>query len=315
MTVTGLRGLLAATAVGLGVLTVVLSRSVPTEPVDYRHIVVYIGVGWSFVGAGLVAWRRRPQNPIGVLLVAAGVSRFTSQIGWWDTGFAELVSGLGRNFFLAVVAHVIVVFPSGQLRSRLERAIVSGAYTLAILGYVVPNAFDGTWEPNILFIRSSPILVTVLGDAFDIAAVTIALFLVALVVHRWRRGSRPARRALSPLIWTAPVASFLAAADIARDRLLPLPHALDAVLDWGGIATAAIPLALLVGLLRSRLHQAVVAKLLMRLDRSAYPSDVRQALVETLGDPSLELVFPLADKTWIDERGNTRRRLERNLHD
>jgi signal transduction histidine kinase len=302
----GVRAALAALGLAVAALTVVLARSVPSPPIDYAHIVVYIGISWSFIGAGLVAWRRRPDNPLGLLLVAAGLIRFSSQIGWWASGFAALVDGLGRNFFLAVLAHVIVVFPTGRLRARRERAIVATAYALAVLGYVVPNAFDDGWEPNMLLVQANSTAVTVLGALFDSAAIAIALLLATIVIGRWRMGSRPARRALAPLLWTAPVAAVATAAALAHDELgISFSKPVDIALGWGAVTQAAIPLALLVGLVRSRLHRSVIADLLLRLERSSDPGSVRQALAETLGDPSLELAFPLADgDVWVDERGN-----------
>ena len=32
------------------------------------------GVGWSFAGAGLVAWSRRPENRTGAMMVAVGLA-------------------------------------------------------------------------------------------------------------------------------------------------------------------------------------------------------------------------------------------------
>jgi hypothetical protein len=36
------------------------------------HLAPMVFVGWSFVGVGLYAWWRRPENRFGALMVAAG---------------------------------------------------------------------------------------------------------------------------------------------------------------------------------------------------------------------------------------------------
>ena len=65
-----LAGLLA----GLGVAAVALS----SDHEDNRILWATFGaaVGWSFVGTGLYAWRRRPESRIGALMVALGFAWF-----------------------------------------------------------------------------------------------------------------------------------------------------------------------------------------------------------------------------------------------
>jgi signal transduction histidine kinase len=66
---------------------------------------------------------------------------------------------------------------------------------------------------------------------------------------------------------------------------------------------AAIPLSLLIGLLRSRLARVAVADMLPRLDK-AEPADLGPLLAKALGDPTVELAFWYPqDRSWVDAHG------------
>ena len=70
-------------------------------------------------------------------------------------------------------------------------------------------------------------------------------------------------------------------------------------------AFTAIPIAFLVGLLRTRLQRSGVADLVVELRSLSRPDDVRDAIARALGDPSLELAFWLpADERYVDPRGS-----------
>jgi hypothetical protein len=70
----GLALALAALAGGLVNLALLLRTGHGRpEPLAYLLLVI-AGVSWSFVGAGLVAWSRRPANRTGALMVAVGLA-------------------------------------------------------------------------------------------------------------------------------------------------------------------------------------------------------------------------------------------------
>ena len=81
---------------------------------------VHVAIGWSFVAAGFVAWRQRPENRMGLLMTLAGIAWFGRDLDWFDSAAAEHASELSLNLFLALVAHQLVVFPHG-LRSLAAR--------------------------------------------------------------------------------------------------------------------------------------------------------------------------------------------------
>jgi signal transduction histidine kinase len=75
-------------------------------------------------------------------------------------------------------------------------------------------------------------------------------------------------------------------------------------LHWAALVFAAIPLAFLAGLLRTRLHRAALADLVVELSELPSPARVRAGLARTLGDPALEIAFWLPDQErYVDLEG------------
>ena len=279
-----LRIALAALGAAVGGYAIVLAVWKPdalTLPLP-----VHLAVGWSFVVAGFVAAQRRPDNRMGVLMLATGIVWFCRDFDAFDFAPATRLSELALNLFLALVAHQIVVFPDGRADSRAERAAIVAIYALAVPGYVVSEA--------------GPLA----NDILSALAIVVALALVYLVIDRWRRASPPRRRALEPLLLAGPPVLVVVAATIAKDYLdLSLSATGDAILDWCALVYTLIPAAFLAGVLRTRLHRAALADLLVELDESS-PSRIRDVLAQTLGDPSLELAFWLPGrKRYVDAHG------------
>ena len=89
---------------------------------------VHVAIGWSFVWAGFVAWRQRPENRMGLLMTLAGIAWFGRDFDWFDSSAVGHASDLSLNLFLALVAHQVVVFPNGFARWPLERLLILAAY-------------------------------------------------------------------------------------------------------------------------------------------------------------------------------------------
>src|SRR4051794_37950286 len=68
-------------------------------------VAVHVAIGWSFVGAGLVARRRRPANRMGVLMMLTGIVWFGRDLDWFAGSLFVHLAGISQNAFLALVAH------------------------------------------------------------------------------------------------------------------------------------------------------------------------------------------------------------------
>ena len=69
-------GLLA----GVGAAWIMLGNEV--RHASAADVALLLAVGWSFLASGLVAWRLRPDNPIGPAMVATGLLRFAEAPFW-----------------------------------------------------------------------------------------------------------------------------------------------------------------------------------------------------------------------------------------
>jgi hypothetical protein len=237
---------LAALGAGLGVYAIALSIWEPgvlTLPAP-----VHVAIGWSFVAAGLVAWRERPENRLGPLMTVTGIMWFGRDFDWFGSWTADRASELSQNLFLALLAHQVVVFPYGIARTRLERFLVGAAYALAILAY----------PPSELSDTANTVL-----SALAIALVPAMIY---VVVERWLAASPAERRALRPLVVVGPPVLVVAAVSIAHDYIgLSLSATGDEILRWLALVYTAIPAAFLLGVLRTRLRRVLLGRALAAL--------------------------------------------------
>jgi len=246
-------------------------------------IPVDVVVGTSFVAAGAVAWRRRPENRTGLLMLLSGLTWFGRDLARWHAGIPIRVGELSLNVFLALIAHQVIVFPYGVARTRLERGLIGATYALALGGYVLSEIFPS------------------LNDPLAALAIPLIVLIIFVVVQRWLGATPPERRALEPILWAGPIALIVAAASIAHDYL---DVGQSSAMDWLKLAYIAIPIAFLLGVLRTRLQHAAVGDLVVELSEVASAAGVRDALARTLGDPSLELAFWLPGKgRYVDLNG------------
>ena len=115
---------LAVAVAGLAVA--VAAESVSYLPEEPGLAAGDASVGLAFLGLGVVAWQRRPSSRSGLLMVATGFA-------WFAGSFA----GAARFLHRGPLVHLLVGYPQGRLRSRLEQLVVTAAY---VDGAVYPLA-------------------------------------------------------------------------------------------------------------------------------------------------------------------------------
>ena len=126
MTVGWLRLALAGLGAALAALAIGLASSV--GPLNVPQLGIYLAIGLSFVAAGTVAWIRRPDNVIGPLMTVTGVVYLSRDVMWWHAPLGEDLNVFLLGVFLALIAHQLVVYPHGRLRSRVDWLLVCSAY-------------------------------------------------------------------------------------------------------------------------------------------------------------------------------------------
>src|SRR5262249_39207449 len=133
----------------------------------------------------------------------------------------------------------------------------------------------------------------------------VALAAIGLLAGRWRRASRPQRRAGMPVVVTGAAAcALLIVAYVAALLHMPAPPPLGRA-SW--FVAAAIPVAVLLVFIQRRMAQGAVAGLVVELGAPGAPGaavDLRGALSRALGDPSLALAYWYpAESRYVDADG------------
>jgi signal transduction histidine kinase len=259
-----------------------------------------VAVGLSGVVAGLVAWARRPGNRVGPLMVAYG---FAVLVRPWQYAGDDLVFTVGfllSELSLALFAHVVLAYPSGRVTDGVERAFLVAAYGV-VAGFPLATAlaYDGSGGLNYvppgtsssIAVAGSTGLVEGLQRAFVVVAYgVLASCFVVLVLRKYLRATPRARHTQLPVLLGAVVAASRAVYEFLSQFVSPVPAIADAIYWWQVAGQIALPVALLAGLLTSRLAEAHVADLLRALDRTT-TAGLRDALAAAVGDPTLELAY------------------------
>jgi signal transduction histidine kinase len=279
---------LAALAAGAGVVAVVLTSDHQDAPAVWA--IFGPAVGWSFIGTGLYAWRRRPESRTGELMVLLGFAWFLFTLDSSNSPLVYTFAQVAGPLWGAIFLHIGLGFPSGRLAPGLDRALVIAGYVIFPLAFVPALLFAGPHElgcddcpENLLLVHRDTDLANI---AMGFAALLYAgLFLIVLVraVRRWRAASPFSRLQLTP-VYTCALLTFL---------LVTVARAGGGDAAWWAafIATWVTPFAFLGGLLRTHLA---------KLD-----AELRARLEELR-----------ASRARLVEAGDAeRRRLERDLHD
>ena len=266
-----------------------------------------VGAAWSFLLAGLVAWRRRPDNRLGPLMVAACFALLARQFRYSHDDLAFTVFFLFGEIAFALVAHVALAYPSGRVTDRLEKAFLAAAYGVAIAfplaillvhdGGQKLRYFDPVPRESLIVLAPSDDALSVLQDLYAVTGYgALAAIFVVLIGRKLYLATPRARRVLWPLLLAAVVAALRAVLDSVLSFSATPPSFTVDLFWWQVLALAALPMALLWGLLRARLARVHVGELVVHLEQT--PVDgLRDELARALEDPTLEVGL------WIPERG------------
>jgi len=187
-------------ALGLAAATASLAFALEVHHPDPVQVFLIEWVSVPYIAAGLVAWWRRPESRLGLLMVAGGFACAFS--GWQFSGRAGEYT-LGALFDIvpaAIFLHVFLAFPDGRLRSRFERVLVGAAYFSAVGLQLVKLTLGGVDPRNLLELSIQHGVVTRVEDVQLLSLSATCIAGVGLLVARRRRFGRPRRRSIAVLI-------------------------------------------------------------------------------------------------------------------
>ncbi|HSI98299.1 MAG TPA: sensor histidine kinase [Gaiellaceae bacterium] len=308
-------GLLGAVGIALGLVAYrVQVDNLPEPFTTPERAMATIVPAWAFLAAGLVAWRRRPGNRLGPLMILACFLLLARQFRYSHDPLAFTAFFLLGELGYVLVAHVALAYPSGRIEDRLEKLwlrvayVVAVAFPLAILlvydGSRRLDYFDPSSRESLLLVSGDGGLTAALQKAYSVTAYGgLATLFIVLIVRKLLRATPRARRILAPLLLAAVAAALRAVFDSVLTFSEPPPSFAYDLFWWQIIAVTALPLALLAGLLRARLARVHVGDLVVHLERT--PVDgLRDELADALDDPSLALGLWLPERlSYVDATG------------
>jgi signal transduction histidine kinase len=300
----------AGIAFGLVVFALILTSDV-AEPQEAWGVAGLV-IGWSYIGVGLFAWGRRPDNRVGMLMAATGFVWFFAGASLSDIPLVFTIGNIVGTVYFAVAIHLLLAFPSGNLQSRGERWIVGGAYLLTTVCNVPlwlfadPQSLDCDDCPeNVLLIYDSETVVTVVATVLNLFGAGLIGAMGVVLVRRWRRATPPQRRFLVPVYSASVALALLLMATVVLEAGGLDTTATDVIWIAAMVPFGLVPYLFLGTLIRTRMIQSgAVSELVARLRETPRRGELRDALARALGDPSLELAYWLPeDRRFVDAAG------------
>jgi signal transduction histidine kinase len=273
-----------------------------------------------FIASGAVAWKRRPENFTGPMLVAAGAMWFIGSNRASPNGAIASLSWSFGGYYDPALAFLALAFPFGRLHGRLERVVVSSMFGVMVLRTLSRLFLN---EPAVYYDCPCPLnpfrlalnqpLYEGVDRATTAALAVLGLAAMVLVLRRLTSGTRTAREVSTPVVIAGAAAMAIGAYHNASEAalltfgfdLLPRSDRLHQVVAWSLFAgRALVPLGFLIGVLRLRRRRSVVADLVLDLTEPVPREHLRASLVHALGDPTLEVAFWSSDRAaYADEAG------------
>jgi signal transduction histidine kinase len=272
------------------------------------RIVVDLAVAFAAVGVSFAVWEANPANRIGPLLVAGKIWYLCSAVRYISSPIWISFGWVAQLAASAVFAHLVLAYPSGRLRGRLDTGFVVAAYAY---GFAYPLAelmvaparelfgkcLTGPCPVTPPYLTSDPALFMRMQAAGDVVSGVLVLGFLLLVIRRLVSATPWRRRHFMPIA----VIAVLAAADFVADTFLPPGtggHWNVVNLVDNGVELA-IAFTFFGSLYASRLERAQVADVLGRL-ADAPPAALQALLSRLLHDPALRLGL------WDADRGEYR---------
>lgn len=316
-----------AAAVTCGLVVFAAGSAEPQVPTSYAATSPWLRAadltaGLGLVLTGLIARCEPRTRGLGLLVVLAGCAWFTPDWDGWAAGPA-LVRSLGviaEPVYLALIVHVVVSAPRGELRSQAARIGVYGVYIAALVaGMGLAAVRDPFLDPycwrnclhNVFVVHPDQRAARLLQLAWTEVAVMLGISIAAICVWRIRASTPAARRVALPVALPGIAVGLAAAADAAWLLHAPIEDPTNSV--FGSLfvlqALAAIGLAggILTLVINDRYTRALIAHLALDIGRAPTAGTLQAALASVIGDPNLEVAYWLpASQRYVDVHGTSR---------
>jgi signal transduction histidine kinase len=301
---------------GLGVVAgaVPLALALASEGGHQRELIAITGplIGWAFIGTGIYAWSRQPENRLGALMTAVGFSACLAGLRVSTEPWIFVVGLLFITSQWALLYHMLLAFPGGALRTRLEWVLVAVMYFSSLVVHPVQVLFIDTARQglpdNPLLVAAKPGLSEDISRARFWLALALIAALAVILARRWKAADPGRQRqALAPVLASGGLVMLLLAVWYAALLANVDQDVVQSIEDARYVVLATVPFAFLAGLLRSRVAEATaVSQIVARLgDPSARRMGVCHALYDALEGTSLEFAYRDPERgIYVDGAGD-----------
>ena len=274
--------------------------------------------GLAFLVCGEIAWERRPGNRVGPLMVAIAFAWYVGTYGAIAEPAISETAHAFQGYYDALLAWLILAYPSGRLASRSSRAVVGALFgvlavrTVFRIAIIRPTTeYGDLTDPAVADRYVSDVTLRADGDAvFSTIIAILAIAVVVLVIGRWRAQTAVGRRVAGPILLGGLAFAIGIVVEYAT-AFVPTTNIFDriAIDDLGQYLTVAtatlMPIGFLVGLTRARIARGGVADLVLQLGSKPDQPTLREVLAKTLGDPSLEVAYAVPGTAdFVDRDGH-----------
>jgi signal transduction histidine kinase len=243
---------------------------------DPRHWIPDLAVGWTLIGCGIIASRRRPESRTGPLMATTGFTWFVENFAQVDVAAVAWVAAHLVYLHRGPLVQLVLAYPSGRPGSRLVRAAVAVGYAAAVITPI--------WRS-------------------EAATILLAGLLLGVCAREYVRAVGRARRARLIALQAAAGLSLVLAGTATARLLLPPGDVSGPVLFVYEAALCVLAGGLLAGLLSAPWEQAAVTDLVVELGE-ARSGTLRGELSRALGDRSLAIGYWLPDRgVFVDAEG------------
>jgi hypothetical protein len=273
--------LVLGAGVAVSVVAVVAARSSAFAP-PAQVTALHIAAALSFIAVGVYAWSRPQSGRVGVLMCAVGFAWFVPDLGFLPSSSAVTIAVIEGPLAFGVLGHLFVSFPSGYLRSGLDRIVVIVVYLWTSLGNLVTDTFFAPAQlpcdcaQNLLVLHRDAGGHTLAVNLHQIGNLLLAVVVLGVVIAHWIRATPPGRRVLFPV---ALAAGPIEVAIISLNAVGVLGS-----LDWLTSASAVLtpsavttlPIGFLWGLLRGRFSHGALGNLILELGAAGTRASARR---------------------------------------
>jgi signal transduction histidine kinase len=267
-------------------------------------------IGWGFIGTGLFAWARRPDNSVGSLMTLTGFAFLVAGLSASNIPAVFTVGAFLSSVYIVTTLHTLLAAPHGRL-SPGDRRIVIAAYLLVTVGilplylFFDPSSECANCPDNVFLIEDSPTVVSIAGTAVNLIGVVLVGLVLRSLIRRWRAATRAERQLYTPMYAAGVALTIALIGNLMLQSANADSRAADVAFVISLVPFSLVPFLFLGALVRARLLQGgAVSSLMTRLGDMPRAGRLRDALAEALEDPSVELVYWLPERErYVDFRG------------